>query len=252
MENELVELGLGENEAKIYLTALSMREFAAGAIAQRAKIKRSTTYLALGNLIKLGLVSEILSKKRKLFRVEGPESLQNLVKRMHRKAIEAENIVEKLAPALSNIRVENATAPKTTFYNGMEGLKNVLLDVAASKSSWYVFGSTTKILKNLPLKDLREILEEGEINRQKSGRPKIYFITDKGIQALKEFQEHRPERREIKIVPDEIPVSSAQILYDNKIAMLSLGSNPFVSVVESKELFEVAKFMYHLVWNGLK
>ncbi|MBI3120008.1 MAG: hypothetical protein HYZ08_00150 [Candidatus Kerfeldbacteria bacterium] len=251
MKIALMKLGLNEKEAQIYIAGLSMRAFTAAAMAQQTKIKRSTTYLALSNLIKLGLVSETFQNKKKLFRVEGPESLKKLTQRLRRKVIEAEGIVEEMIPLLGNTPSIKAEAPQLAFYEGMDGIKNVLLDVSASEHSWYFFGSSTEMLKKMTPQDLEEILEEGIKFRRKARNPKIYFITDGGMIQLKDFSQPEPSYREVKVLSETIRASSALVISEDRLVILNF-SYPFAAVIKSLEVVEVVKVMYRLVWKGLK
>jgi sugar-specific transcriptional regulator TrmB len=251
MKNELIKIGLNDNEAEIYLAGLGMRAFTAAAMAQHTKIKRSTTYLALSNLIKLGLVSETFKNKKKLFRVEGPETLKKLTQRLRRKAIEAESIVEQIIPILKNTPGIKAEAPHLAFYEGIEGIKNVLLDISASKRSWYFFGSSTEMIKKLDQRDIKEILEEGTKFRREANSPKIYFITDDGMIKLKDFSQPELHLREVKILSETIKASSALIISEDQLVILNF-SHPFAAVIKSLEVVEVVKVMYKLIWDGLK
>jgi len=58
-EKILEEIGLEHIEAKIYLALVELGETTAGDIAKKTNLQRSTTYLYLEKLIKLGLVSYI-------------------------------------------------------------------------------------------------------------------------------------------------------------------------------------------------
>lgn len=250
MEREFQKLGLNENEATIYMALLKMGPQTAGNIASGTKTKRSTTYLALNNLIRLGIVIEHYQNKKHLFNAEPPAQLKKLTNRMRRKVIQAELVLDNLIPSLEDMPKQNPVEePQVSVRQGFSGIKNVLLEIAASKTSWYVFGSSTKLLQNLPGEDLKEILEEGEKLRQASGRPKIYFITDKGILLLPEFQKYAPERREIKILPQEIKSSSAYIIYEDKVAILHVGAKLFVAVIKSKEIVDVMRVTYHIIWE---
>ncbi|PIR96647.1 MAG: hypothetical protein COT91_05285 [Candidatus Doudnabacteria bacterium CG10_big_fil_rev_8_21_14_0_10_41_10] len=253
LEKDLRKLGLSENQSLIYLTLIKLGPITASRLSEDIKMKRSTTYLILDQLMGLGLVFSNRKGKKTFFASEKPDRLEKLTKRMRREVISAELVLEKMIPALKDIASTGSGGEsKITHLEGINAVKNILLDIASSKASWYVFGSATKLLKKLSLKDLREALEEGEVNKHKASSPKIYFITDKDILDLKEFQKHLPERREIKIVPGEIGVSSAMILYDQKIAMFSFEKNPFVTVIEGKELHEMVKLMYMMVWRSIK
>ncbi len=251
MEEELLKLGLNKNEAKIYLAGLTIGPATAHNLAEYTKIKRSTVYFALSRLEGQGLVSETLSNKKTLFQSEPPEKLDRLTKRMRRKVIDAELMLETLIPTIKKMPQVLSGESNVFVFRGTDGIKNVLLDVSASTSSWYVFGSTTKVLTQIAHLDLREILEEGEKLRQKSGWPKIFFITDSGILALKEFQEHRPERREIKILSSTIKSSSVFIIYQDKLAIINLGTQAVATVIQNREAVEVVKTMYQLIWQSL-
>jgi len=251
MEEYLKQLGLNENEAKIYLAGLALGPATVQSLAAESKIKRSTAYVALDYLMEVGLFLETYSNKKKLFQAERPEKLEKLTKRMRRKAMDAELMLQSLIPALKHIPHTGGVEPKIFFYQGINSLKNVLLDVSGSSTSWYVFGSTTEILKRLANFDLREILEEGEKLRQQSGRPKIFFITDSGILALKEFQKYQPERREIKILPRTIKSGTAFIVYQDKLVILDLASQPTATVIQSAGFTEIMKTVYKLIWDSL-
>ncbi len=251
MEEELLKLGLNKNEAKIYLAGLSIGPATAHNLAEYTKIKRPTVYFALSRLEEFGLVSETRANKKTLFQTEPPEKLERLTKRMRRKVIDAELMLEILIPNMKKLPQVSTEESNVFVFHGNNGVKNILLDVSASTSSWYVFGSATKILTQIAHLDLREILEEGEKLRQKSGRPKIYFITDSGILALKEFQEYKPERREIKILPLTIKNSSIFIIYQDKLAIINLGTQAMATVIQNREAVEVVKVMYQLIWKSL-
>ncbi len=51
---QIIDLGLSEKEADIYLTLLSMGSSTIDALAKETKIKRSTVYVQLKTLLKKG------------------------------------------------------------------------------------------------------------------------------------------------------------------------------------------------------
>jgi hypothetical protein len=55
----------------------------------------------------------------------------------------------------------------------------------------------------------------------------------------------------MKILPGVISVGSGFIIYEDKLAILSLENKPFVAVIKSKEVVEVVKLMYQLIWKSL-
>ena len=247
MEEELTKLGLSKNEAKIYIAGLQYGTFSASGIATKAKIKRSTAYLSLDNLVSLGLVVEIVGARKKLYKVEHPAKLEKLTKRMRRKAVEAELLLTTLLPALSKLPKRPIEEPLVSLHEGINGIKNVLLDISGSKHSWYAFGSGIQMLKKLTPKDMREILEEGSILRERAGNPKVYFLTDEGIRTIPQFRGTLPTR-EIRILPKTISADSALILSEDRLIILNYHSL-FALVIKSKEITDIVKIMYNLLWQ---
>ena len=252
MEEELQKLGLTKHEAEVYLASLRLGRASASQIAEQVKIKRPTVYLALDNLIKRGLMLETFSGKKRLFEAEKPQKLEKLTKQMKERATKAEALLENLLPGLSKIPKQYKEEPKVSFYSGVEGLKNIALEISSSRSSWYFFGSCKKILEKLISSKRMDILKDSWALRDGPHRPKIYIITDAGVYALgKEWEMNQTPWREVKILPEIMNASSGFFIYEDKLAVLSMEDKPFVAVIKSKEAVEVVKLMYQLIWKSL-
>ena len=89
MLKSLKQLGLQEKEIKVYLVILKLGSLPAQMIASETDIKRTTVYLVLEKLKKIGLVGEIIEKNKKLFFAEKPEKLLKIA-RQKKKEIEKE------------------------------------------------------------------------------------------------------------------------------------------------------------------
>lgn len=252
MEEELQKLGLSEHEAKVYLACLSLGPSSANQISESTTIKRPTVYLALENLQKQGLILESFVGKKRLFEAEKPEKLEKLTKRMRRQVIDAEILLESILPGLIKFPKQYSDKPKVSFYSGVEGLKNVALEVSACPTSWYFFGSGTKTLEKLAKSKRMDILHDSWALRSRADRPKIYLITDPGVFTLGgEWQKTKTPWREMKILPETISAGSGFIIYEDKLAILNLENKPFAAVIKSKEVVAVVKVMFQLIWKSL-
>ena len=105
----LKNLGLKENEAKIYLTLLTLQEVTASKLAKEIKIERRTAYDLLQRLSKLGLVGWIEKEGKTFYKASTPlklleilEERENSIKKVREKLI-------KILPTLQTIseRKEN-------------------------------------------------------------------------------------------------------------------------------------------------
>lgn len=251
MEEELQKLGLTEHEAKIYLAALSLGPSSAVQLANYTEIKRPTVYLAVKNLIKQGLMHQTLGKKN-FFVAEKPQKLEKLNKRLRRQVVDAEILLESILPGLIKLPKQYNKEPKVTFYSGIESIKNVALEISACRSSWYFFGSGKKILEVLVKSKRMDILHDSWALRENPNRPKIYIITDKGVFDLgKGWEKTHTPWREVKILSETIKTSSGFIIYEDKLVILNLENEPFATVIKSKEVVEVIKVIFQLIWKSL-
>jgi sugar-specific transcriptional regulator TrmB len=72
MLETLIKLGLSEKEAAVYLATLELGEDTALNIAEKSQVNRTTTYVILEKLMKLGLASTVERGKKTVFVAEDP------------------------------------------------------------------------------------------------------------------------------------------------------------------------------------
>lgn len=252
MNEQLTNLGLLDTEGKVYVAALALGTASASNIARHASVKRPTTYVALERLIEYGLISEIPNKKEKLFKAEDPEKLRRLTKKLRQKAIKAEIALDTLLPELKSIKKNLLEAPKVTFHPGTAGVIKVAEEVSESRSPWYFFGASEEIVKTLGHQKINEVMLETNELREKAARPMSYYITDKGFETVKRFQKQNPAVRKVKFLPETIKPQSILFIYDSKVGIININESPFGVIIESKEVVELLKIMYKLVWKNLR
>ena len=78
--DDLIEIGLSQNEAKIYLALLELGPTTTGPLIKKTCLYRVITYDTLEKLLKLGLVNYSLKKNIKNFEAEDPKQLMELIK----------------------------------------------------------------------------------------------------------------------------------------------------------------------------
>lgn len=76
---QLMEFGLDDKEAKIYLAILELGGESVLQIAKKAKLNRVSTYEALKSLSKMGLISSFTKGKRVHYGAADPDRLSYLL-----------------------------------------------------------------------------------------------------------------------------------------------------------------------------
>lgn len=251
LHQDLIEIGLSEIEAKAYVAILNIGPASATNIARRADLKRPTTYLALGQLMKRGLVSEEFNRKKRVFHPASPERLRTIAKKQRRQAMATELKLNEILPLLEEARNRRVEIPRLSVFHGLEGVKDILETVSASNYSWYYFGAGKEIIKSLPSEELEDLVSSTVQLRAKAGHPKAYLITDRGIQDIPHFQNQRPDIREMVILKETIKSKSALVVFKEGIAILNFSEQPFGIMIQHREIAEILKLLYLMTWKSL-
>ena len=78
--NDLMDIGLSEKEAAVYLALLELGSDTVQHIAKKSAVNRATTYVILDSLKKKGVVSTVEKGTKTHFQAESPESLRKLIR----------------------------------------------------------------------------------------------------------------------------------------------------------------------------
>ena len=114
--NQLTELGLSQNEAKVYLALLKLGTSTTGPLIKESGLYRVILYDTLEKLIQRGLVTFSLKKNRRNFEAEDPNKLIELVEQRVRTAREA-------AAELIKLCQPKPAAEGAYVYEGWAGIK---------------------------------------------------------------------------------------------------------------------------------
>lgn len=133
-EKLLQDLGLTQNEAKIYVSLLELKKANIWNISTRAGIHRRNVYDTIQNLIDKGLAYKVLPHKTSTFAPVHPEKLKEF---LEDKQQDLENSLPLLVKKFR--KVEN---PQSIYvYKGVGGLKNFIDLIIKEKSDIYGIGS---------------------------------------------------------------------------------------------------------------
>lgn len=250
MLKSLKQIGLKEKEIKVYLIVLEKGSLTAQTIALETGIKRTTVYLVLERLKKIGLVGEIIEKNKKAFFAEKPEKLLKIIWEKKKEMEKEEIRVKELLPQLEKILKNKKTAldEEIRHYQEPEGAWNIAEDMLKNRKDFYVI-SPGKIYDYL---GLSRFISDMTKKRRQSGGTKAFMITDYHPQNLKFFREEDTDFREMRFLPEIKDFNSAMILYADKIALVSLVK-PYSSIlIKNNEIFSLVKFMFDSLWKELE
>jgi HTH-type transcriptional regulator, sugar sensing transcriptional regulator len=243
-EKILEEIGFSKKKAKIYLAILELGDASAINIAKEVGIKRTTVYNILPELISDGFVKKTIKNKKSIFFVENPDLLKTHLE-------EKLELIEKNLPGFRSLQNIFPFKPKITFYEGFGGIKELYKDTLDSSKSGDAILSLTGITdyqRLMPQDISREYIE----NRiKKKIRIKVIATDSEVAQKWKESSIR--ELREIRIIKEaDFKFDGDMEIYGNKVALISYRENFMSVVIESKEITQMQRMAFKLMWNSIE
>lgn len=246
MLEELQKLGLSEKEAKVYLAALELGPSSVQEIARKAGLSRATVYFQIENLIKEGLMSSFLRKKKRYFSAESPEKLLRFLEIEERKIKEKREEFKKIFPELQTIFSLAEEKPKVRFFEGKEGLKSIQEDILKSKpKSLEEFIPLDDSYRIFPphKRDHRELMAK----KMKNVPIRVIYTSQKG------FKPKKSSKTQIRFIPSEkLPFHTEIVIYGNKTAFCVHKGKLLGVIIESKEISDSLRSIFNLAWQAAK
>lgn len=240
MNNEKIEaLGLPPMQAKVYLAALELGQGTLQAIAHKSGVNRSTIYTFIDELSARGYVFESKKGKRKFYSAANPEKLIDIEKSRVKK-------LESLLPELMALDNASSRKPRMTYYEGMQGIKEIYMDMLREKKEITAYEDLQHLEEGLP----PEIFNWFPRERARRGI-KINSISRNTKNARKFSQNNKDLLRNVKFI-DVVDFKTDINIYGNKIALMDLRGDPaFCVLIENKHLADTMRLIWKLLWNKL-
>lgn len=241
-EDILKEIGLSNNESKIYETLVRKGSLSIQQISNKSKVHRRNAYDSLSKLEEKGLVSEYFSKREKIYKAIDPSRLLDLLK-------EKENKLNEVVPNLQKEYNEKSEENEAYFYKGIEGFKNYLKLILETKETVYFIGAKAFWLD----KRLQFFLPHFDKERKKLGI-KFKHLFDY------EVKYEKPEilnlvGKPYKFLPKKYSSNTSIDIFGSYVVTFvgvkpgQLPEEPLMFVLKSKKLAEGYKKFFQFMWN---
>ena len=244
LEQNLVEIGLNEKEAKVYLAALELGQSVVQDIAIKAGINRATAYFVIEVLMQMGLMSSFHKGKKQFFISADPDRLIEVLEQEKQKITKREENLKKLLPQLQSLNNKQKDRPVVKYYEGKEGI-NAMMDeylklAKGTINMAYSVDSLDKVFSQ------QEIQKAKEKRVEKALKTKVIYTSDS------KTLENTPLSSRIKVPLDKFPIKSDIAVYDNKVRIASFGKRLLGIIIEDKEIAESMRAILDLASEGAK
>jgi len=242
LEKELIDIGLNEKEAKVYLASLELGQSVVQEIAQKSGVNRATAYFIIEGLMRMGLMSSFHKGKKQFFMAADPDRLIEILEREKENLEKRKENLRKLLPQLQSFNNKAENRPVVKYYEGKEGIKSMLDEVLKKADGTVSMAYSVDELNNF--------FNDSEISSWRNKR-KERKVQTKSIYTFNNGKrESTPDSQRRKVPAEKFPITCDIAVYNDKIRITSLKNRLLGIVIEDKEIAKTLKAIMDLAWEA--
>jgi sugar-specific transcriptional regulator TrmB len=243
-ESLLEQSGLNQSEVKIYKRLLEYGELTPPRLSELTGLARQNTYAALRTLASKELIELVPRRKNLTYQAQHPNKLVEFVdKQIDETKIVQKSLTANLPELVSLFNLAN-NKPGVAYFEGLENVKTIYLDVLRSKpAEVLVFRSThdDDVLGNF----LIDIKRRRALNGTKTRMISQTEVTSEKIQEDKQLLVQR------KYVPDEVFHLDTEVtIIDNQVSFITFDKKIAGFVITSKDVSQTLRTIFESLWQA--
>ncbi len=243
-ESVLKELGLSQNEAKIYEALLNTTSANVSSIAVKSKVHRRNVYDSLNKLVEKGLVSQLILNSEKHFKAVDPNRLMGLIK-------DKEELLQGELPEMEKRFQKLFSNEQAYVYKGIQGFRNYMQDILDADKDVFCIGSKDGWA------DKRLTLFTGRFYKEFYRKKlKVYNLFDYEMRdEIPEFVKRN--KIHYKILPKGFSTNSAIDIFGDRVVTFTglhkrrLDDDLSQFVIISNSLANSYRTWFKMIWNLL-
>jgi len=236
----LTATGLGDKQARCYLTLLELGELTVTELAKNSGIKRTSIYNFIEELQVRGLVSRIARSRRWYYRAEPPEKLFHSF-------LAQVNTFEQALPLLARAYDNKNLKPSVTYLEGAKQVRHIIKEeLSCKKHAYYVWPARDVVSMVGGVKYLAN-LDRIRINKNIW----VHSIHFRNKRVSFETSGIGPRYcREVRYAPASLDIKMGVGIYDSgKVGFFSSSGEGFGVLIKSNELYQLMKILFDFMWQ---
>ena len=241
----LQELGLTQNEIKIYSALLRLGSVASGKITYETALHRSRVYEGLNRLVEKGLVSFVKKGNVTFFAATSSEKILDVLEEEKKQAEEKIVKMKKHIPELNRYR-ETKPVAEAYILQGIEGFKAMRRDVLKNaKGEHLMIGAIAREDRVMPL-----FFEKWDKER-KELKIRLKILYKAAARTLPmSIRKHHAETR---FLPNDIDNPAVINIYGDRVVnVIWKGDSPLCFVMVNKDIADAYRKYFELLWKASK
>lgn len=230
----LEELGLTENEAKLYLLLVQEGKAKATNLATSSGMHRRVVYDTLAQLEKKGMVGRAEVGGVLTYTPSPPSSLLSFLD-------EKRDSAERLLPMLSR-PFEASSGTSASVMHGKQGLKTVFEDILALKADFCVYYGQLQTFDVLP-----KFTQIFHARRQKLGIKARYMLLD--TEQARQRSKKIPLSK-FKFIDPSSPSPGVWWTYADRLALFLWHESPTVILIKDKDIAKTFQETFNRLFDS--
>lgn len=245
-EESLKQLGLTEEQAKIYQLLLTNGVLIARKISLLSGFKRGFTYKILDQLAELNLVERVEKEgKTTSFQPKHPNTLVEVLEQKKRDlAATTESMKGVIGQMASDFNLAIGR-PNVQFYEGIEGIRTVLEDSLYTKGEILTYADLESIQTHIP--DVNEWYVKERAKDQIKNRG-LVLDTPFNRKFLETYYTNITTTKLLPITSE--PFSTIMKIYNDKISYITLGEHKIGVIITGKAIADMHRKLFEFSWNA--
>ncbi|KKQ47816.1 MAG: Transcriptional regulator [Candidatus Moranbacteria bacterium GW2011_GWD2_37_9] len=248
-EQSLIQLGLSYTQAAVYEALLKSGPLPAGKIAKKTEFKRGLIYKILEELGESGLIEKKEEENKvAIFEVKHPLQLRDFAEKKQQEARDAKLALEGVLPAIVSEFNLVSQKPGILFFEGEEGIREVLADSLSSRSEIYTYADMESVVKYMD-----KINKDYVKKRNKLGLKKKVVMIDNEF-TREYMKKYYKETTDVRFIDHELyPFSALTEIYDGTISYVTAEKgNKIGVIIKNESIYKMQKALFEFVWNNAK
>lgn len=234
------KFNLTPKESSVYLIALELGEAQIYEIAKKVRLPRTSCNDIIINLHKKGLLNFYKIRGKKIYSAANPEKFLFLLK-------EQEALLGAALPHLKALYKtnKNGIKPSIKFYDGVEGVKEILKDILNCQCHFLAVTSLDDAFEVLG-HDFADFIESRERHRMR-----VDLLTKRTTLAENFKKKDVEELRRTRFLPDTYNLKTINFIYRDKFAIISLNHKlPTGLIIEDADIVGTYRMFFEIAWRA--
>mgnify|MGYP006279547871 CR=1 FL=1 len=241
----MIDFGLSDKEADIYLICLKAGEATANRISSLSNFPRSTTYDILEKLKHQGFITTTIKDKKTFFIANNPNTILMHLDEAERRFLEdsanKKRKFNEILPKLENLQNKINAKPTAEVFEGIVSLSKVLDDISENADEILIIGSQENAVENIGYR----------VDRFKNKRKLRKIKTRQILDDTKETREAKIDKSaQFRFLDSLIDSKEATFIYNDIVVHLIISHEISAIRIKSKEYADSRKIIFEELWKN--